>query len=157
MTKRDMAKLDLGALSRDRTSSTVTLTASVGGADVQWDAVLVRSEGVVDQLNRAQYLVAQLDDPYNIRQSRKKPALLMGTFVRAAIAGKKLDKIFAIPRHALLEGDNIAAVTRNRLRLKKGERPAMAQFYYITNGLEEGVEIIVSAVGIAIDGMRVSL
>ena len=71
MTKRDMAKLDLGALSRDRTSSTVTLTASVGGADVQWDAVLVRSEGVVDQLNRAQYLVAQLDDPYNIRQSRK--------------------------------------------------------------------------------------
>ena len=81
----------------------------------------------------------------------------MGTFVRATIAGKKLDKIFAVPRHALLEGDNIAAVDDdNRLRLKKVEKVfGDDQFYYITNGLEEGVEIIVSAVGIAIDGMRV--
>ena len=81
----------------------------------------MRSE-VVDQRNRAEYLVAQIDDPYNIRQRDEKPALLMGTFVRAAIAGKKLDKIFAIPRHALLEGDNIAAVDEdNRLRRKGGK------------------------------------
>lgn len=157
MTKRDLAKLDLEALAAGQRSSTVTLSATVGAAEVQWDALLVRSEGVVDQLNRAQYLVAQIDDPYNIRQRSEKPALLMGTFVRAAIAGKKLDKIFAVPRHALLEGDNIAAVDEDsRLRLKKVEKVfGDDQFYYITNGLEEGVEIIVSAVGIAIDGMRV--
>lgn len=157
MTKRDMAKLNLEALAGGQASSTVTLTASVGGADLQWDALLVRSEGVVDQRNRAQYLIAQLDDPYNIRNSRQNPALLMGTFVRATIAGKQLEKVFAVPRHALLEGDNIAAVDKdNRLRLKKVEKIfGDDQFYYITNGLEEGVEIIVSAVGIAIDGMRV--
>ena len=157
LTKRDLAKLDLGAISTGSASSAVTLSASVGGSEVQWDALLVRSEGVVDQRNRAQYLVAQIDDPYNIRQVGDRPALLMGTFVRATIAGKKLDKIFAVPRHALLEGDNIAAVDEdNRLRLKKVEKVfGDDQFYYITNGLEEGVEIIVSAVGIAIDGMRV--
>ena len=157
MTKRDMAKLNLEALAGGQASSTVTLTASVGGADLQWDALLVRSEGVVDQRNRAQYLIAQLDDPYNIRNSRQNPALLMGTFVRATIAGKQLEKVFAVPRHALLEGDNVAAVDKdNRLRLKKVEKIfGDDQFYYITNGLEEGVEIIVSAVGIAIDGMRV--
>ena len=157
MTQRDMAKLNLEALAGGQASSTVTLTASVGGADLQWDALLVRSEGVVDQRNRAQYLIAQLDDPYNIHNSRQNPALLMGTFVRATIAGKQLEKVFAVPRHALLEGDNVAAVDRdNRLRLKKVEKIfGDDQFYYITNGLEEGVEIIVSAVGIAIDGMRV--
>ena len=44
----------------------------------------------------------------------------------------------------------------NRLRLKKVEKVfGDDQFYYITNGLEEGIEIIVSAVGITVDGMRV--
>ena len=43
----------------------------MGGAEVEWNALLVRSEGVVDQRNRAQYLVAQVDDPYNIQQRSK--------------------------------------------------------------------------------------
>ena len=158
MTKRDLAKLDIAAIADPQSKPTVSLKASVGGAEVEWKALLVRSEGVVDQRNRAQYLVAQVDDPYNILQRTDKPALLMGSFVRAAIAGKKLDKIFAVPRHALLEGDNIATVDAdNRLRLKKVEKVfGDDQFYYISNGLEDGVEIIVSAVGIAIDGMRVN-
>jgi len=157
MTKRDLSKLDIAALADLQTKPTVTLNASVGGAEVEWNALLVRSEGVVDQRNRAQYLVAQVDDPYNIFQRSDKPALLMGSFVRASIAGKKLDKIFAVPRHALLEGDNIATVDAdNRLRLRKVEKVfGDDQFYYISSGLEDGVEIIVSAVGIAIDGMRV--
>jgi multidrug efflux system membrane fusion protein len=157
MTKRDLAKLDSAAISDGQSSPAVTLRASVGGTEVEWNALLVRSEGVVDQRNRAQYLIAQVDDPYNIQRRHQKPALLMGSFVRAAIAGKKLDDIFALPRHALLEGDNVAAVDADsRLRLKKVEKTfGDDQFYYIDNGLEEGVEVIVSAVGIAIDGMRV--
>ncbi len=157
MTKRDLTKLDIAAMAKGQTGPELILRASVGGNEVEWRALLVRSEGVVDQRNRAQYLVAQVNDPYNIQQRSDKPALLMGTFVRASIAGKKLDKIFAVPRYALLEGDNVAAVdSDNRLRLKKVEKVfGDDQFYYISNGLEEGVEIIVSAVGIAIDGMRV--
>lgn len=157
MTKRDISKMDFAAMAGGQSRPAVTLRASVGEAEMEWNALLVRSEGVVDQRNRAQYLVAQIVDPYNIQQRSDKPQLLMGSFVRASIVGKKLDKIFAVPRHALLEGDNIAVVDAdNRLRLKKVEKVfGDDQFYYITNGLEEGVEIIVSAVGIAIDGMRV--
>ena len=157
LTKRDLSIMDTQAFATSQSKPLVTLRASVGGAEVTWNALLVRSEGVVDQRNRAQYLVAQVDDPYNIQQRSEQPALLMGSFVRASIAGKKLDKIFAVPRHALLEGDNIATVDADsRLRLKKVEKVfGDDQFYYISNGLEEGVEIIVSAVGIPIDGMRV--
>lgn len=157
LTERDLSMMDAQAMSNHQSKPVVTLSASVGGVQVEWSAVLVRSEGVVDQRNRAQYVVAQVVDPYNIQQRSDKTALLMGTFVRAAIAGKKLDDVFAVPRHALLEGDNVAVVdAENRLRLKKVETIfSNDQFYYISNGLEEGVEIIVSAVGIAIDGMRV--
>ena len=158
LTERDLSMMDAQAMNNHQSKPVVTLSASVGGVQVEWSAVLVRSEGVVDQRNRAQYVVAQVVDPYNIQQRSDKTVLLMGTFVRAAIAGKKLDNVFAVPRHALLEGDNVAVVdAENRLRLKKVETIfSNDQFYYISNGLEEGVEIIVSAVGIAIDGVRVN-
>ena len=157
LTQRDLSMMDAQAFANNKPRPGVTLSASVGNTELQWDALLVRSEGVVDQRNRSQYLIAQIVDPYNIKQRSEKPALLMGSFVRATIAGKKLENVFAVPRHALLEGGNIAAVdSDNKLRLKKVETIfSDEQFYYIANGLEEGMEIIVSAVGIAIDGMRV--
>jgi hypothetical protein len=82
----------------------------------------------------------------------------MGTFVTAMIKGKQIDDVFAVPRHALLEGGNVATVdSENRLRLKKVEAVySDDEFYFVRTGLEEGVEIIVSAVGVAIEGMRVS-
>jgi multidrug efflux system membrane fusion protein len=157
LTQRDLSMMDAQAFASNRVRPSVTLSTTVGDTEIAWDALLVRSEGVVDQRNRSQYLVAQVVDPYNIKQNSEKPGLLMGSFVRATIAGKKLDKIFAVPRHAVLEDENVATVDAdNRLRLKKVEIIfSDDQFYYIANGLEEGVEIIVSAVGIAIDGMRV--
>jgi multidrug efflux system membrane fusion protein len=157
MTKRDLSMMDVQIFASNGVKPSVVLNATVGGAMVQWNALLVRSEGVVDQRNRSEYLVAQIVDPYNIQQHSDKPALLMGTFVRATIVGKKLNKVFAVPRYALLEGDNVAVVdSDSRLRLRKVETIfGDDKFYYIANGLEEGVEIIVSAVGIAIDGMRV--
>jgi len=157
LTQRDLSMMDAQAFANNKPRPGVTLSASVGNTELQWDALLVRSEGVVDQRNRSQYLIAQIVDPYNIKQRSEKPALLMGSFVRATIAGKKLENVFAVPRHALLEGGNIAAVdSDNKLRLKKVETIfSDEQFHYIANGLEEGMEIIVSAVGIAIDGMRV--
>lgn len=157
LTKRDLSMMDAQMFTTNQIDKVATLSATVGDTEVEWSALLVRSEGVVDQRNRSQYLVAQVVDPYSIKAQSDVPALLMGTFVRASIAGKKLENVFAVPRHALLEGDNVATVDAdNRLRLKKVETIfSDDQFYYIADGLEAGVEIIVSAVGIAIDGMRV--
>jgi RND family efflux transporter MFP subunit len=158
LTERDLSMMDAQAMNNNQLRPRVSLSASVGGTLVEWDALLVRSEGVVEQLNRAQYVVAQVVDPYNLSQQSAKPALLMGTFVRASIVGKTIDNVFAVPRHALLEGDNVAVVDEdNRLRLKKVETVfSNDKFYFISGGLEEGVEIMVSAVGMAIDGMRVN-
>ena len=82
----------------------------------------------------------------------------MGTFVTAIIGGKTIDDAFAIPRHAMLQGDKVALVDdEQRLHLKVVE-PIFGdeEFYYLAGGLEEGDEIIVSAMGVPIEGMRVS-
>jgi multidrug efflux pump subunit AcrA (membrane-fusion protein) len=81
----------------------------------------------------------------------------MGTFVRAEIAGKTIENVYAIPLHALMEGHRVALVDREqRLRLTPVESShGDDQFYYVNGGLEDGAEIIVSAMGAAIEGMLV--
>ena len=82
----------------------------------------------------------------------------MGTFVTATIGGKTISDAFAIPRHALLEGSKVALVdAEQRLRLQMVE-PIFGddQFYYVSSGLENGDELIVSAMGLPIEGMKVS-
>lgn len=160
LTKRDLSKMNsFSRLDRDHHLQ-VDLLGSADGAVKRWDAKLVRSEGVIDKVNRSLYVVAQIDDPYGRNSADKSAAipLLMGTFVKAIIGGKSIENAFAIPRNALLEGSKIALVDEdNRLRMRSVE-PIYAdrQFYYLLDEVEEGDEIIVSTLGVPIEGMRVA-
>ena len=159
LTEKDLARLEQISHSNNAELPSVTLKATVASKPVQWTAQIVRSEGVVDQLNRSQYLVAQIDDPYAviIDSVGNSMPLLMGTFVRAEIVGKTIDNVYAIPRHALMEGNRVALVDSDqRLSLTPVESShGDEQFYYVNAGLVDGSEIIVSAMGAAIEGMLV--
>ncbi|MDB4260089.1 efflux RND transporter periplasmic adaptor subunit, partial [Porticoccaceae bacterium] len=159
LTEKDLARIDLIKHSNNAELPAVTLNATVASQPVQWSAKVVRSEGVVDQLNRSQYLVAQINDPYGVVGSATDNGspLLMGTFVRAEIVGKTINNVYAVPRHALMEGDKVALVdSQQRLRLTSVESShGDDQFYYVNAGLVDGAEIIVSAMGAAIEGMLV--
>ena len=164
LTKLDLSMMDnLSGLDGDHYLP-VQLFGSADGGGKQWDARLVRSEGIIDKANRSLFVVAQVDDPYgqNSGVTTNVTPLLMGTFVRAIIGGKSIANAFAIPRHALLEGNRIALVDNDqRLRLKPVE-PIYAdkQFYYLNpavkEGIEEGAEIVVSTIGVPIEGMKVA-
>jgi RND family efflux transporter MFP subunit len=160
LTEKDLARIELISRGSNATElPTVTLNATVASKPVRWTAQIVRSEGVVDQLNRSQYLVAQINDPYAVISESvgNSTPLLMGTFVRAEIVGKTIDNVYAIPRHALMEGNRVALVdSEQRLNLTPVESShGDEQFYYVNAGLEDGAEIIVSAMGAAIEGMLV--
>jgi RND family efflux transporter MFP subunit len=160
LTKRDLSLMNSFSMADKNHRLEITLRGSIDENITEWPADLVRSEGVIDQANRALYIVAQIEDPYGKLRSSdvaKKP-LLMGTFVSAIIGGKTIDDAFAIPRSALLQGNKVALVDADqRLRLRLIE-PIFADSdsYYVSQGLEEGDEIIISALGVPIDGMRVS-
>jgi multidrug efflux system membrane fusion protein len=158
LTDKDLSMMeDIGFFSAS-TAPTVMLSATVGGVQVQWSGALVRSEGVVNELNRSRYVVVQVEDPYGVRSSLSSPPLLVGTFVRAFLAGKKLNNVFKVPRHAMLEGNKVALVdTQSRLRLTPVESSfGNDEFYFVSAGVKEGDELIVSALGIPIDGMKVN-
>ncbi|MDG1495823.1 MAG: efflux RND transporter periplasmic adaptor subunit [Porticoccaceae bacterium] len=159
LTEKDLARIDLDTHTKAIQLPAVTLKATVAAKPRQWKARVVRSEGVVDQLNRSQYLVAQIDDPYALNNDSVGASwpLLMGTFVRAEIVGKRIDNVYAVPRHALMEGRRVALVDSDqRLRITPVKTShGDDQFYYIDSGLEDGAEIIVSAMGAAIEGMLI--
>lgn len=161
LTKRDLSMMNSFSKADKGEPLAIRLRGSIDDSIKEWPAKLVRSEGVISQQNRALYVVAQVDDPYgalNSSDGEAKSPLLMGTFVTAIIGGKTIDDAFAIPRHAMLQGNKVALVdSEQRLHLKVVE-PIFGdeKFYYLGEGLNDGDEIIVSAMGVPIEGMRVS-
>jgi RND family efflux transporter MFP subunit len=160
MTDKQMSKLSLSEGSVNNQSfadAKVELKAVVNGSEVAWPAVLVRSEGTIEQNSRAQYLVVQIDDPYNVTNQQNRHPLLMGTFVEATVSGKTIEAVYALPRYALRANQRVATVTAEK-RLKMIAVDYIYEdrnHYYVTSGFEGQVEVVTSGMGIMVDGMKV--
>jgi multidrug efflux system membrane fusion protein len=160
MTDKQMSKLSLSDGSINNQSfaaAKVELKALVNGNEVSWPAVLVRSEGTIEQSSRAQYLLAEIDDPYNLNNNQNRQPLLIGTFVEATVSGKTIDAVYALPRYALRANQRVAIVTAEK-RLKMVEVDYIYEdrnHYYVTSGFEGQVEVVTSGMGIMVDGMKV--
>jgi multidrug efflux system membrane fusion protein len=138
----------------------VTLKGSVNGQQAEWTATLMRSEGFINELNRSQYLVARVSDPYNIVNNNTFDSpLLVGTFVTATFKGKTLKNVMSIPRGALLRGSKVAVVDDSqRMSIKSVTlKFSDEDYYYVHDGLDPGVEIIVSAVGTPVEGLNLEI
>jgi len=159
MTGKDLSKLGWNAATSEQQifhQNKVQLQGSINGINATWQAVLVRSEGTIDQSSRAQYLVAQVSDPYNIKAIPDRPRLLIGSFVEAVVDGKMIENVYSLPRHALRSNKRVATVDADQ-RLKLLDVDYVFEDhanYYISSGLEGSVEIVTSGMGIMVDGMR---
>ena len=159
MTDKDLSKLGWNATSADQSifnKNKVQLKSTVNGKSVTWQAVLVRSEGTIEQSSRVQYLVAQVADPYNIKGVANRPRLLIGSFVEAMVSGKMIDDVYTLPRHALRSNNRVATVDSDqRLKLLAVDYTYEDQAnYYVNAGLEGQVEVVTSGMGIMVDGMK---
>lgn len=159
MTDKDLSKLGWNATSADQSifnKNKVQLKSTVNGKSVTWQAVLVRSEGTIEQSSRVQYLVAQVADPYNIKGVSNRPRLLIGSFVEAMVSGKMIDDVYTLPRHALRSNNRVATVDSDqRLKLLAVDYTYEDQAnYYVNAGLEGQVEVVTSGMGIMVDGMK---
>lgn len=133
----------------------VTLSAVQRGKPVEWEAQIVRSEGVVDEKSRVTYAVAQVTDPYHLH-SEGTP-LPIGSFVTASIRGSTLDNVIRVPRSALRGSDQLIFVDEDsRLRIRNIQiTRADADHVYITDGVAAGSRIVVTALESPVNGMKV--
>ena len=133
----------------------VTLAAVQRGTPREWNARIVRTEGVVDESSRVTYAVARVRDPYRF-ESDGVP-LPMGTFVSATIEGTAIADLLRVPRHALRGSDQLLFVDAdNRLRIRNVRvMRADAKFAYIDAGAAAGERVVTTTMEAPINGMLV--
>ena len=161
LTEKDLSQMEAMSFQNSDAVNMVALSGSANGNPASWSAVIVRSEGVVNELNRSQYVVARISNPYKLNQTltASMPPLLVGTFVTAKLKGKTLDNVFKVPRSALLQGSKVAVVDdMQRLQINSVNVVFSDEdYYYVSTGLKEGAEVIVSAIGTPIEGQKLEV
>ena len=136
----------------------VTLNTTVGGKALQWEARIVRTDGVIDSATRVYYAVAQVRDPYGLRETSTKPALSIGSFVNATLQGITAHGVFTLPHSAVRNSDQVMVMdNEQRLRMRTvNVLRTDTNSVYVDGGLSDGDRVIISPVPVPIEGMRVS-
>ncbi len=134
----------------------VNLKAQYAGQDTQWQARIVRTEGVIDRKSRMTYLVAEVSDPYALN-SEHAP-LRFGSYVNATIEGRLVKNAVQVPQHLVRRG-KIAVMTEDRTLTFKTINPIREQNGMVISdaGLSDTDQVIVSALEYPTEGMAVKL
>jgi len=163
LTDRDLAFVNLPNAAAIRKTGAadgplVDLTAIQKGKMSHWQARIVRTEGVVDEKNRVTYVVARIEDPYQLRaETLSDFSLPMGTFVAANIEGITVENVVKVPRIALRGQNQLMFIDAdNRLQIRTVEvLRADAEFAYLRGGNGLGGRISMTAIESPINGMLV--
>ena len=163
LTDQDLAFIDLpDAADISATGAAqgpvVELSTVQKGRMAQWQARIVRTEGVVDERNRVTYAVARIVDPYQLNSDTGEDSPLpMGTFMAASIEGATVDNVIRIPRSALRSNNQLMFVDAdNRLRIRTvNVLRADAEYAYLQGGAMLGDRISNTTLESPINGMKV--
>jgi len=161
LSANDLKFLDLPSATRLEESQRVpvTLSAEDSGSDRQWNAQIVRTEGVVDIGSRVLYAVAEVVDPYGVLGQSAGPELKMGSFVRAEIQGRRVNDMVILPR-SVLRADNTVLIANDQRQLEI--RPvsvvrAEPKNVYISEGVGHGELVITTSMDAPIPGMGLAI
>lgn len=148
-----MSDADYNLLGQDILGASVTLTRKESNHTKQWQAKVVRDEGVIDETSRMVYLVAQVNNPYE--QEHK---LKFGTFINASIASKQENQLVVLPSYLYKEGkiatvDNENILHINNVELFRRDKNNV----YISSGLDAGQQVALTKIEHLYEGMKVRL
>lgn len=161
LTASDLSFLDLPSITdpSDNSLPQVTLRSETAGINGEWQARIIRTEGVIDEKSRVTYAVAQVIDPYGVLGLSQQQELRIGTFVRAEITGKRVDDVVMLPR-SVLNADNtvLIANANNQLEIRTVDViRAEPKQVYIAGGIENGERVVTTQLDAPIEGTALSI
>lgn len=160
LTDRDLAYLTLPGVREivatgQAEGPQVTLTAVQKGRQTEWQARIVRTEGVVDQKSRVTYAVANIQDPY-CRHAECEP-LPVGTFVNARIAGTPAGDVIRVPRSVVRHSNELLFINDdNTIDIREVDIVRSdSNYIYVGDGAAPGERILLTTLESPVNGMRV--
>ena len=163
LTHDDLNYLDLPSetevRNNDKPFPPVTLSARNGDGVSQWQARIIRTEGVVDETSRVIFAVAQVVDPYGVLGQSHQQELKIGTFVNAEIQGLPADNVVVLPRY-VLRADNtvLTANADNELEiLPVTVLRAEPKKVYLSGGIEGGTRVVITTLDAPVPGTKLAI
>lgn len=150
---------ELEFLAQQGKDASVMLIGDFAGKEKQWQAKVIRNEGVVDAKSRMSHFVAQVTDPYGLLdESKQETPLRFGSYVNAKIKGIELANATTVPRY-LVVNDKIAILdSDSKLHFSAIEIVRqVGRNVIVASGLNNGDQVIVSALDYPVDGMKLAL
>ncbi|MCK5271215.1 MAG: efflux RND transporter periplasmic adaptor subunit [Sedimentisphaerales bacterium] len=136
------------------TQSEAEVVADFAGAKHRWQGRVVRTEGQINPKTRMVHIVVEVKEPF--KQIADNAVLQPGMFVEVVITGRTLKDVFVIPRSAVHNSDELWVAQDGILRIRKVEIARRdKRFVYVTAGLEEKSDIVVSNLDIVTDQMKI--
>ncbi|TWI70659.1 RND family efflux transporter MFP subunit [Desulfobotulus alkaliphilus] len=147
---------------RDRTSVLRTENHEKGPSHVDIRSAGGKRQGLVFQIlpditenTRMARMLVRVEDPLGLKSPL--PPLFLGDFLSMEVAGRRFEEGFYLPHGSLREGSRIWLVDgENRLRFID-VKPLFSdgRGIYIAPDLEEGSLLVISDLGLAVEGMSV--
>ena len=137
----------------------MTLTTEGAHSSGQWQAEIVRTEGVVDEISRVIYAVVEVADPYGVLGRNDQQELKMGTFVRAQIQGLRADDVIVLPRSVLQADDTVLIANDERILEIRQVTVLRAEprNVYISDGVEAGELVVTTSMDAPIPGTHLAV
>ena len=143
----------------DTAGAPVEVVLDAGEGEIAtWEGRVVRLLSDLDDVGRMARVVVAVQDPLGLQSEKSdKLPLLLGSYLEVRIDAGDLENVITIPRDAFREGDQIWVVgTDNLLRVLRAEVLwPEKETVIIPNILEEGDELIVSDLRVALPQMLV--
>ncbi len=131
-----------------------TVSLSQGDHVAKWDATITRVSSTINPKTQTLGIIAEVEKPYDMAKSGKKPPLLNDLFVEVEIHGKNTQPFLVIPSSALHQGKVYVINEDSRLKFRTVKVAFHQQGYaVIEKGLKPSEKIITSDIIPAIEGM----
>jgi RND family efflux transporter MFP subunit len=163
LTNNDLHYLDLPSeteiKNRNKSFPPVTLSAANGDHVNQWQARIIRTEGVVDEASRVIYAVAQVVDPYGVLGQSHQQELKIGTFVNAEIQGLPAENVVVLPRYVLRADHTVLIANENNELeiLPVNVLRAEPKKVYLSQGIEGGTRVVITTLDAPVPGTRLAI
>jgi RND family efflux transporter MFP subunit len=154
----DLTRLNIPHPGAKQPGSEALVRLRLGTVAFEWSGRITRSLGEVDPQGRMARVVADIIDPYNLKQTwpAENPSLEPGMFVTVELTGEYLDDVVPLPRKALRSNDRVwIASEQNTLKIRPVEVVHREeQIVYVRGDIEEGDRIILTPLPGAAAGMK---
>jgi len=163
LTHNDLNYLDLPSetevQNRAKSFPPVTLSAERASGTIQWQARIIRTEGVVDETSRVVYAVAQVVDPYGVLGQSHQQELKIGTFVNAEIQGLPAENVVVLPRYVLRPDNTIPIVNSDsELEILTVEvLRAEPKKVYLSKGIAGGARVVTTTLDAPVPGTKLAV